>query len=100
MCQFFCSTWAPSFLLPGRDRVKVSFCCSHQRNSSQLMNSEPLSESMPRIGNGNAAVASWIASNTHFWALFRTERVSVHPVAISRVDRDPLGAEQGPEVGV
>ena len=23
MVEFFCSTWAPSFLLPGRERVKV-----------------------------------------------------------------------------
>jgi hypothetical protein len=37
-----------SFLFPDRDRdrVKVSFSCSHQR-SSQLMNSEPLSELIP-----------------------------------------------------
>jgi hypothetical protein len=30
IAQFFCSTWQPSFLLPGRDRVKVIRRCSHQ----------------------------------------------------------------------
>ena len=47
------------------------------------MNSEPLSESMPMIGNGNAARMSISASNTHFSALFRTDRFSVQPVAMS-----------------
>ncbi len=51
------------------------------------MNSLPLSESMPRIGNGKLAVASLIAANTHFWALFFTLLVSVQPVAISVISR-------------
>src|SRR5699024_9915932 len=38
-------------------------------------------------GKGNDLVASLIASNTHFWALLRTDRVSVHPVAISVISR-------------
>ncbi len=67
--------------------MKVSFSCSHQRNSPQLMNSDPLSESMPRTGKGNFAVASLIAANTHFCALFRTDTVSVQPVAMSVISR-------------
>jgi len=51
------------------------------------MNSEPLSLSMPQIGNGTDAVASWIAANTHFWALFFTDLVSVHPVAMPVMSR-------------
>jgi hypothetical protein len=47
LCQFFCSTCAPSFLLPDLDLVKVRFSAWHQRNSSQLMNSDPLSLSIP-----------------------------------------------------
>src|SRR5665811_93501 len=87
MCQFFCSTCAPSFLLPERDLVNVKFSASHQRNNSQLINSEPLSESNPRIGKGKLAVASLIAANTHFCALFFTDLVSVQPVAISVISR-------------
>lgn len=61
---------APTFLFPDRDLAKVRLSCSHQRNSSQLMNSDPLSESMlGMIVNGKHVVASWIAANTHFWAL-------------------------------
>src|SRR5690625_7046671 len=41
--QFFCSTCAPSFLLPERDRVKVTWCSVHHRNRCSLMNSLPLS---------------------------------------------------------
>jgi len=47
------------------------------------MNSDPLSESMPMIGNGNTPITCWSASKTHFSALFRTERFTVHPVAMS-----------------
>jgi hypothetical protein len=47
------------------------------------MNSLPLSESMPKMGNGNRANSSSKAANTHFWALLRTVWFSVHPVAIS-----------------
>ena len=70
-------------LVPDRDLVNVSEFRAHERNSSQLMNLPPLSESMPRIGNGNDAVTPLITWNTHFRALFFTERVSVHPVAMS-----------------
>ncbi|WP_426978425.1 hypothetical protein ACQCSU_04150 [Pseudarthrobacter sp. O4] len=42
--QFVCSTWAPSFLFPDWDRVNVRFSCSHKVSSSQLMNSEPISQ--------------------------------------------------------
>src|SRR3954462_6958686 len=47
------------------------------------MNSEPLSESIPRIGNGNRPRAYCRAANTHFWALFGTDRLIVQHVAIS-----------------
>ena len=59
--------------------VNVNSSCSHQRNNSQLMNSLPLSELMPRFGNGNSAVAALRAAKTHFWALFFPETVSVQP---------------------
>jgi hypothetical protein len=47
------------------------------------MNSEPLSESMRVMGNGNNAVTCSRASKTHFAALFRTDRFTVHPVQMS-----------------
>jgi len=47
------------------------------------MNSDPLSESMPMIGNGNTRPTCMSASNTHFSALFLTDRFTVHPVAMS-----------------
>ena len=37
--------------LPDRERVKVIFSFSHQRSRCQLMNSLPLSESIPMMGN-------------------------------------------------
>ena len=69
--------------VPGRDLVNVMPLATHQASRWWLMNSEPLSESMPRIGNGNAPVMSSSASNTHFCALLRTLRFSVQPVAMS-----------------
>ena len=47
------------------------------------MNSEPLSESMPRIGKGITAVMSSRAAMTHLRALVGTLRFSVQPVATS-----------------
>ena len=47
------------------------------------MNSDPLSESTPRIGNGILAAMSLSAARTHLAALLGTERFSVQPVAIS-----------------
>ena len=47
------------------------------------MNSEPLSLSTPRIGNGMILALSSSAATTHFWALFYTDRFSVQPVAMS-----------------
>ena len=47
------------------------------------MNSDPLSESMPMIGKGNTAVTCSRASKTHLAALFRTDRFTVQPVAMS-----------------
>jgi hypothetical protein len=41
--QFFCSTCAPSLLLPGRERVKVIWRVVHQSSRWWLMNSDPLS---------------------------------------------------------
>ncbi len=47
------------------------------------MNSLPLSESMPRIGNGTSSVMSIRAANTHCCALFFTAWVSVQPRRMS-----------------
>ncbi len=47
------------------------------------MNSLPLSEFMAMMGMGNTLVACWIASKTRFWALLRTDRFTVQPVATS-----------------
>ena len=47
------------------------------------MNSDPLSESTPRIGNGILAAMSFSAARTHFASLLGTERFSVQPVAMS-----------------
>ena len=59
------------------------FSFSQYASRWALMNSLPLSESMPTIGNGNAAVISTKAANTHFCALFLTARVSVQPLKTS-----------------
>ena len=42
---------------PDLDLVNVKLFCSHHRNSSQLMNSDPLSESIPSIGNATESVS-------------------------------------------
>ena len=47
------------------------------------MNSDPLSESIPMIGKGTPPITCCSASNTHFSALFRTERFTLHPVAMT-----------------
>jgi len=47
------------------------------------MNSEPLSESIPRMGKGNSAITWRMASKTQMAALFLTDRLTVHPVAMS-----------------
>src|SRR6478735_5026324 len=47
------------------------------------MNSLPLSESTPMIGKGITRPMSARASTTHFRALFRNDRFSVQPVAMS-----------------
>ena len=47
------------------------------------MNSVPLSESTPMIGNGMIFAISSRAAITHRRALFWTERFSVQPVAMS-----------------
>jgi len=39
MSQFFCSTWQPSLLFAGRDRVKVICWAVHQVSRWWLMNS-------------------------------------------------------------
>src|SRR6478736_6597263 len=83
MSQFFCSTWQPSLLFAGRDRVKVICWLVHQFSRWALMNSPPLSESMPSSGNGSAAWISTKAQNTWRAALLRTVRTSVQPVAMS-----------------
>lgn len=51
------------------------------------MNSLPLSESRPWMGNGKPAIACWSAANTHFCALLGTATVSVQPVAPSTQSR-------------
>src|SRR5512143_1392218 len=83
MVQFFCSTCAPSFLLPDRDRVNFSFSLRQWRSSCWLMNSEPLSESIPLIGNGRCFTTSLTAAITWTCRLSGTVRFSVHPVAMS-----------------
>jgi hypothetical protein len=70
-------------LLPGRERVKVIFRCSHQSSRWWLMNSDPLSESTPMTGNGMTFAISSSAAMTQRRALFLTERFSVQPVAMS-----------------
>ena len=52
-----------------------------------LINSEPLSLSMPRRGNGRLWWMSGRASKTHFWVLLRRGRSSVHPEATSVASR-------------
>ena len=47
------------------------------------MNSVPLSESTPRIGNGILSAMSLSARRTHLAVLSGTERFSVQPVAMS-----------------
>ena len=47
------------------------------------MNSAPLSESTPRIGNGILLAMLSRAARTHLASLVGTERFSVQPVAIS-----------------
>ncbi len=47
------------------------------------MNSDPLSESTPRIGNGILRAMSLRAANTVLAALSGSERFSVQPVAMS-----------------
>ena len=47
------------------------------------MNSAPLSESTPRIGNGILFAMPSKAARTHLASLLGTERFSVHPVAMS-----------------
>ncbi len=47
------------------------------------MNSLPLSESTPRIGNGMILAISASAAITHLRAMLGTERFSVQPVAMS-----------------
>src|SRR5262245_24733471 len=61
------------------------------------MNSDPLSESTARIGNGIARAMSLSAASTHLPVLSGTERFSVQPVAISvtvsvRVTSSPVAA--------
>jgi hypothetical protein len=63
--------------------VKVIRWEVHQRSRWSLMNSLPLSESMPSSGNGNPAWISTSAQNTCRAALVRTLRTSVQPVAMS-----------------
>src|SRR3990172_3295562 len=81
MGQFFCSTKQLSFLRWGRERVNVICCRVHQRKSWSLMNSDPLSESRPSSGKGRDRLMSCTASKHQRWALLRTARISVQPVA-------------------
>jgi hypothetical protein len=52
-----------------------------------LINSDPLSESIPSKSNGNRLCMSFNASNTHICALFFTACISVHPVQTSVTSR-------------
>ena len=53
------------------------------RTTPWLMNSDPLSKSMPSTGNGIASTAASRAEMMCFSALLRIERVKVHPVSTS-----------------
>lgn len=68
--------------LPSLHRVKVALRSSRQA-SRWLMNSLPLSESTPGIGNGKAAAVSSSVASNHLRASLRTQRVSGQPVAMS-----------------
>ena len=48
-----------------------------------MINSLPLSESIPSNGNGMTLAMSANAAMTHLRALFGTDRFSVQPVAMS-----------------
>ena len=54
-----------------------------QRTTLWLMNSEPPTKSMPKTGNGTHPTAASRAEMMCFSALFRIERVKVHPVSTS-----------------
>ena len=69
--------------LVGPVRVKEIRRESHQDRRVRLINSEPLSLSMPRRGKGRLDWMSGRASMTHFWALLRRGRSSTHPEATS-----------------
>src|SRR5487761_68947 len=59
------------------------------------MNSDPLSESMPKIGKGNWLRQKSIAAVTPPAALFGTERLIVHPVATSVIVRVKQNSPKG-----
>ena len=54
-----------------------------QRTTLWLMNSEPSTKSTPKTGNGTHPTAASRAEMMCFSALFRIERVKVHPVSTS-----------------
>ena len=54
-----------------------------QRTTLWLMNSEPPTKSTPKTGNGTHPTAASRAEMMCFSALFRIERVKVHPVSTS-----------------
>jgi len=61
------------------ERVNMMPTFWHHFSSALLMNSAPLSLSMPRSGNGRESLTSASASKVHLWALFGTARNSVQP---------------------
>jgi hypothetical protein len=65
--------------------------CSQKANSSMLINSAPLSVSIPNSGKGRRSWARLRAATTASWPRWRSGRHSVQPVAISvrvRVQRN------------
>ena len=83
MAQFFCSTWQPSFLLPGRDRVKVIWRFSHHVEQVVIDELRSVVAVYAQDRERHRAGDVVEAASTHLRALLRTLRFSVQPVAMS-----------------
>lgn len=75
-------TCAPSFSLPGRlgEGDVPGVAVGQQMTVNKL---RAVSESIPRMGNGNTPETCSRATKTHLAALFHTDRLTVHPVQMS-----------------
>ena len=83
--QFFCSTWALSFFLYGRDRVNLILGLWSVKYLSRwwFRNSPPLSQSKPFSSKGRLVWMFLICSMTPVAPLFQVARASVQPVWMS-----------------